>query len=260
MNLQLVIKHRVGVRMERLGADERPRFRVLSDHWEAALATLGDLSRTLDKAGVAHFVSDGTLLGLIRDAGFIPGDNDIDVKLPLEALTPDLVATLAGAGFVPFRQIFVQNRLVNVGVSRDSFHIDIAGLYCEDGTAFYDQPMLHSTGCFRNGFLTYGFPHTGRERFAMAGVRLWRPSAPERMLGAFYGPGWRVPVTHWDHFFSPPGLVRATGAPEFLRRVAGRWTEAQGAGDGPPPMPPADPMPPLEIKERRGWRNRIPWF
>src|SRR5690606_14531053 len=45
----------------------------------SAWAAMLDLNRVLDAAGVPYFFAAGTVLGLIREGGPLPGDDDIDV-------------------------------------------------------------------------------------------------------------------------------------------------------------------------------------
>ena len=55
--------------------DREEKFRVMSR--EKALAVLIEVTDTLDSTGNVYWLSDGTLLGLVREGDFIAHDDDI---------------------------------------------------------------------------------------------------------------------------------------------------------------------------------------
>jgi hypothetical protein len=196
---------------------------------ETALEALARVDRFLRRARIPGFVSDGTLLGMIRERGFIPGDNDIDFKLPREHLTEGFIAGLAAEGFTPFRRAFVGGALANAAFFFKGLEVDFHGT-----TRVGDVMRYNLLFWPPRGYLTYEFPWSGRQRFRFRGVWLWRPRRPRRFLAAFYGPDWRVPATGWDNFFSPPGLVSVTGHPEIVARAQARWARVRGVGEAVP--------------------------
>jgi phosphorylcholine metabolism protein LicD len=48
---------------------------------ERSLVLLKEVTQMLDKHNIKYYLDFGTLLGAIRDGGFIPWDNDIDISL-----------------------------------------------------------------------------------------------------------------------------------------------------------------------------------
>ena len=49
--------------------------------WNVQFDLLMQLDQVCRKIGAKYFLDSGTLLGAVREGGFIPGDDDIDVIL-----------------------------------------------------------------------------------------------------------------------------------------------------------------------------------
>ena len=64
-------------------AEVREGFYVTSDikhAWAAQLEVLSDVDKACRENGIQYFAEWGTLLGAIRHHGFIPWEDDMDIK------------------------------------------------------------------------------------------------------------------------------------------------------------------------------------
>jgi len=50
--------------------------------WEGLVSIYDEISRICDRHNLRYYVTDGTALGAVRHAGFIPWDDDLDVAMP----------------------------------------------------------------------------------------------------------------------------------------------------------------------------------
>lgn len=84
-----------------------------------------DLKNILDQHGIKFFLAFGTLLGAIRDGGFIEGDTDTDLFI-LESEEEYITEALSSKEFNAsgFEIVRVMNDLVSVG--RNKCYIDIS--------------------------------------------------------------------------------------------------------------------------------------
>ena len=134
----------------------------------------------------------GTLLGVYRDGGLIPGDDDFDVGYISRRIRPaevkedakGIIRSLLADGFVvtlnhrgrPFR---VQRRGASAGI-----HLDVQAIWFQDGQAWlHNFSRLPSTP---EDFL----PPVTR---TLDDVELRLPRRTEHFLAGHYGPGWRTP-------------------------------------------------------------------
>lgn len=80
-------------RLENFRKKEKKAFK------RGALETLTALDKCLKEAGVDYSLATGTLLGAIREKGFIPHDIDIDIFVWNEDYSNKLIETMANHGF-----------------------------------------------------------------------------------------------------------------------------------------------------------------
>ncbi|MBR9844306.1 MAG: hypothetical protein GYB25_14180 [Rhodobacteraceae bacterium] len=185
----------------------------------AALDVLRDVSQLLSARAILHHVCDGTLLGIVRQDGFIEGDNDIDFRIAREALTPDLEQAFENAGFILFKRSYIENSLASIGVVRDGIAVD---LYGTDFTATSETFQC----IFKHAYLSYHLPFHGVEQMEFRGMNIWVPKNAVQELVACYGPDWQQPETSWDGLFDHQALVRCTGGVRNLFTAALRFQNA----------------------------------
>lgn len=184
----------------------------------AARETLTRAVACLDAAGFAgrYFVVDGTLLGLVREGGFISRDYDIDFGMWAEDYDPKIIDAMVAAGFAFDGAKGKPDDGLLLKFASGPIPVDIAFYYRESGFAWaagYKGQDLQ---------MRYRYPVFGTEPASLCGVAVFVPSPPEHYLRAIYGPDWRLPVRNWEFRYGPHN-VHAHGSPVFkLRFLFGR--------------------------------------
>ena len=193
---------------------------------DVARGVLAELTEVLERLKIRHFICDGTLLGFVREGGFIQGDNDIDLRLERHAINDDLLDAIRAAGFSLLRRDWINGKQVNVALRKQGIAIDLMGTDFQPG-----QTVFH-IGHYPRGILSYRQPFHGVEKRDFDGLSLWLPQNPEIELAANYGPDWRTPARHWHSHFSLQGLYRCTGSFKALVLCAFNLQECQRCLNG----------------------------
>jgi hypothetical protein len=222
-----------------LGLDKSNRMSRLftsrsAEHLEPLLDAIGTVVAALEEAGVRPFLAYGTLLGAVRQGGFIGHDSDADLGYVSERDHP------ADAAIESFR---IQRRLAAMGfeISRYSglaFKVivresdgsprglDVFGGFVREGTLYLMGEVGHP---FRREWLE------PRSAVTLAGREFPAPHEPERLLEAMYGPGWRVPDPAYKFETPRTAQRRLSGWFRGLRvGLDARW---QGVQRSPAPRP-----------------------
>ncbi|MEP5729825.1 MAG: LicD family protein [Sulfitobacter sp.] len=154
-----------------------------ADLWERTRRTIEHVKSLVGEV----WLNSGTLLGSIRDGGFIGHDNDIDLAVMMQGETPQEVAgawieachTLRASGLkfhVPARNKRVMK------VIDDGMQIDLFPAWMQGDQVFV---YPHTAGQLRrDDLLPFG-------KCAASGLPI--PRNPQAFLELNYGPKWRVP-------------------------------------------------------------------
>ncbi len=136
----------------------------------------------------------GSVLAIIRDADFIPHDDDMDILIAFEVEKlnkfPDALSqveqVLTADGYGVHGK-YPSHRNVN---RNNGKAVDVFVGFIEDGDVSWFPSRR------RNLRMAQVFPTKSVELF---GVECEIPNQPEEYLAATYGEDWRMPISNWNH-------------------------------------------------------------
>jgi hypothetical protein len=164
--------------------------------------------------GIPYFASYGTLLGLVRDGGFIAHDEDIDLGIVAGSVSPRELAEVflrKEQGFDFARALEFRGRITEItlrclGIATDFFFYERDGDRTFVTSYFWEQDRQYPSARANSVRLIYQATVTERKKIAVHGVEVAVPANSEELLASQYGPGWRVPDPGWDNR-DHPGIV-----------------------------------------------------
>jgi hypothetical protein len=163
--------------------------------FEQARAILMKAKQLLGKYGIRFWLHYGTLLGAIREHGFISHDYDVDIMTDDGDKLLEAIPDLAKEGFILIR---AESGLI-YSFSYSGVYIDI---YIKS-----EAPFPLNLWCYRlNGHFVPKSLMKGLQEIDFLGERFNVPLNPEKLLRFYYGDTWRTPIkgkhgtyTIWPH-------------------------------------------------------------
>lgn len=184
---------------------------------------LGALSSVLRSMGLIWWISNGTLLGLIREGNFLHHDDDVDVTLEVEAeRLRELEKLLLHRGFRVFRAF---------GNPKNGLEWTLIYELASQKDSVFPPPRIDLFFADRvpGGLITTRYA-SGRSRqflypeispcpiFVDAwGIEVNRPLYSEKLLELEYGPHWTDSEPEWDYFESPFNALSPLSRSNTLR-------------------------------------------
>lgn len=183
------------------------RRRVLRKNGVVALAHIVDV---LERRKIPAYAAYGTMLGFVRDHGFIPNDDDIDIGVMPGEWTPSRLMRILteeeGFGFVfafSYKGRITEFKLVYNGVPVDFFFYErrqdnfFAHAYYYEYTVNYPSEKANTAKLITE-------PAVDEIGFVKVfGMDVPVPSNYEYVAEALYGKTWRIPNSEWDDSMHP---------------------------------------------------------
>ena len=172
------------------GADEAELFKSYTNlrpiDSELAKQMLKEAKEVMDQLGVSFFLRQGTCLGAIRDAAFIPWDDDIDLGcvIGLNGFNEDLIQPVLN-GFRDqgyFVNVESNDRWVAAGMIKSSLRIDLTFFRIIGDNIFHFPLIWMPARLFAN-----------LKEIEFMGDNYLVPNPPEEYLRTKYGPNWTTP-------------------------------------------------------------------
>lgn len=158
-----------------------------------ATKALKEVKNILDDMGIEFFLIYGTLLGAVRDGGFVETDTDIDLGVKHEDLISkikDLQIRLRKEGWLVAGFSYPYNQLRALNCYKYETVIDIRNFEQWNGNRFL-QRVDHNRPDIANVWPKELFDSF--ETIPFNGMDMKIPNNPEKWLSINYGDSWRTP-------------------------------------------------------------------
>lgn len=172
------------------GADEVALQRSYSDAQPIDEVTaeklVNEIKQIMDQLGVAFFLRQGTCLGAIRDKGFMPWDDDVDIGsiIGMHGLTEKTIETVAATfrdnGY--FVDIDRHDHYITAAMMKSSTRIDWTCYRIIDDSIVHYPAVWIPIRLF-----------TSLKEIDFIGAKFLVPNPPEEYLSLKYGPEWMTP-------------------------------------------------------------------
>ncbi len=186
-----------------------------------AKKSLMDLKEILDRLNIRFWLSDGTLLGCIREQGFISHDPDIDVSIFINEWKTEAIEELKNNGFKVKWRFGLPECGMEIATEKRNVKIDLMFYYQDnfvtdkDGNSLFWHSLWEqdsrALGKFRR-MVRCTYEPFELKKIDFLGDKFYVPSDPEKCLARKYGL-WRIPVKTWDWSNDP---LNATKVPIFI--------------------------------------------
>lgn len=179
-------------------------LRPMKRSW--ALKNVIDVTEVLDDAGVTHWLSDGTLLGAVRENDFIRNDTDIDIGVLANTFRPSVIDELLNRGFRIGHLFGFPDKGMEISLLRYGIPVDLFFFYPR-GTGIYGSVYFDFN---RNSAerMDCEYPAVTPVRRQFLGRSFWIPDDVGNYLALGYGPNWTKPDANWDYTVDPPNTTR----------------------------------------------------
>jgi hypothetical protein len=158
---------------------------------QEALELLSRLSQCLATAGIPHWVTYGSLLGLVRQNSLLAWDTDVDIAVAPGVSFEAISTALLANGLRPQRFKEMNKQPASVKVCANGISVDIYMLSEQRGM------LVDFEG--NSGFvLTMSHPKVTVSENIFGNKKFPVPAETEAYLAHLYGPHWRIPARNWS--------------------------------------------------------------
>lgn len=180
--------------------DSRKRLKAIHRDWANAVRLVHE---TLTKAGVGYYADFGTLLGIVRERGYVPHDLDMDFSIPAGEDAEKARAALRETELLYWRRFEYGGRMVLFSFFFRGVPIDF---YVREATsrglAHYDfipeYDARHLAVASWRARREFSPAPSGYVEAEALGARVRIPANADEILTACYG-NWRVPDKGWNY-------------------------------------------------------------
>lgn len=151
-----------------------------------------DAKRVLSSLNVPFFLSDGTLLGYVRECGFIPNDPDIDIGVLATDYARSIEPSMLADGFTLYKTFGSLDSGLEMSFYKRGRKLDIMLYY---NTAEYLWHGMFKAGTIRK----MKYPLTTFEWVDFLGIKVLAPVERVAFCSYGYGANWTRPAPdfHW---------------------------------------------------------------
>ena len=179
------------------------RQRLLKRHGPEVLR---DLAEIFKRHQIPAFAAYGTMLGFVRDHGFIPHDDDMDIGIMPNTMTPQQLLRTLLEKEQGFKALFIfkyKERVVEFKV--EYRHIPVDFFFFERSQDeilfplfFYKEGVHYPTPNANSVKILHLPPFKGITTVSVYGCEFPILEDAENALAALYGANWRIPDKKWS--------------------------------------------------------------
>jgi hypothetical protein len=155
------------------------------------LPCLRDMKAALDRARQPFFLTDGTLLGAVREQDFILHDHDVDLAIFADQLRPGIAAAIVASGHFKLLKDSGNEDSRSLAFAHHlGMKIDVYVYYPLGGQQYY---CAIECSAEPGGFCRFQYPVRGLDHIVIHGENYPVPANTKEYLVAAYGEGWETP-------------------------------------------------------------------
>lgn len=167
---------------------------------------LSDLAAIFKRHQIPAFAAYGTMLGFVRDHGFIPHDDDMDIGILPNTMTPQQLLHILLEKENGFKVLFVFKYKERVAEFKVEYkHIPIDFFFFEGDTDevisplfFFKEEVNYPSPNANSMKILHLPPFKGITTVSVYGCDFPVLADTEKALAALYGANWRIPDKKWN--------------------------------------------------------------